>query len=65
MNKQLLKDAAGWGLVLWFIGYILGIVLFMIVPSSMIGWIFMPIGATLTVWAGEFYAEENGFCRLR
>lgn len=50
MNKQLLKDAAGWGLFLWFIGYILGIVLFMVVPPDMIGWILMPIGAAITVW---------------
>ncbi len=50
MNKQLLKEAAGWGFLLWFIGYILGIVLFMVVPPSMIGWILMPIGAALTVW---------------
>jgi len=28
MSKQLLKDSLGWGLILWFIGYIMGIVFF-------------------------------------
>ena len=50
MNKQLLKDGLGWGILLWLIGYILGIVLFMIVPSSMLGWVIMPIGIIITVW---------------
>ena len=50
MNKQLLKDAALWGFLLWLIGYILGIVLFMVVPPSILGWIIMPIGTALTLW---------------
>jgi len=50
MNRQSLKDALGWGFLLWLIGYVLGIVLFMVVPSSMIGWIIMPVGIILTVW---------------
>lgn len=50
MNKKLLKDALGWGILLWFIGYALGIVLFMIVPPSMIGWILTPIGIALTIF---------------
>ena len=50
MNKQFLKDAIGWGFLLWLIGYILGIILFMIVPPSMVGWIIMPIGIVLTLW---------------
>lgn len=49
MNKQLLKDALGWGFVLWLIGYILGIILFMIVPASLIGWIIAPIGIVITL----------------
>lgn len=44
MTKQLIKETLGWGLLLWLLGYILGIALFMIVPTSMIGWIIMPIG---------------------
>ncbi len=44
MQKQLLKDTFGWGFVLWLFGYILGIVLIMLVPKDMIGWVIMPIG---------------------
>jgi hypothetical protein len=50
MNKQLLKDALGWGIALWFIGYVLGIVLFFLIPVSMIGWVIMPIGVVITFW---------------
>jgi hypothetical protein len=50
MLKAFLKDAVGWGLGLWFIGYALGMVLFFVVPPALIGWIIMPIGAALTVW---------------
>lgn len=49
MNRQFYKDAFGWGFILWFIGYVLGITLFMIVPISMIGWIIMPVGALITL----------------
>jgi len=44
-----LKDAFGWGFVLWFIGYVLGIVLFAVVPGNLIGWIIMPIGTVITL----------------
>jgi len=50
MNKHLVKDALGWGFVLWLIGYVLGVVLFAFVPASAIGWIIMPIGTVLTLW---------------
>ena len=50
MNKHFLKDAFGWGFILWLIGYGLGIMFFAFVPSSMIGWIIMPIGAIITLW---------------
>jgi hypothetical protein len=50
MNKQFLKDAIGWGIVLWFIGYVLGILLFVVLPPSLIGWGIMPIGTVLTLW---------------
>jgi len=36
--------------LLWFIGYILGIVLFMMVPPAILGWVIMPIGTVLTLW---------------
>ena len=50
MNRQLLKDTLGWGFLLWLCGYVLGIILFMFVPISMVGWIIMPIGTVVTVW---------------
>lgn len=50
MNKQLVKDVFGWGFALWFIGYVLGILLFAVVPISMVGWIIMPIGIIITLW---------------
>jgi hypothetical protein len=45
-----MKAIIGWGVLLWFIGYVLGIVLFPIVPSSMIGLVIMPIGIIITLW---------------
>lgn len=50
VNRQLLKDTVGWGFLLWLIGYILGIILFMMAPPSLIGWIIMPIGIMITLW---------------
>ena len=50
MNKRLLRDALGWGLILWLIGYILGFILFFILPPSLLGWVIMPIGVIITLW---------------
>ena len=50
MNKNIVKDALGWGLGLWLIGYILGFVLFFVVPAPMIGWVITPIGVVVTLW---------------
>jgi hypothetical protein len=50
MNRHLLKDTLGWGFVLWFIGYVLGILLFAVLPISVLGWIIMPIGVAITLW---------------
>jgi len=50
MNKQFYKDTLGWGFALWLIGYALGIMLFVGVPVSMIGWIILPIGTMITLW---------------
>ena len=50
MNRQLLRDSFGWGFILWLIGYLLGVVLFFVVPSSSIGWIILPIGVIVTLW---------------
>jgi hypothetical protein len=50
MTKQLLKDGLGWGFLLWLFGYVLGIVLFFIVPVSLVGWIIMPVAIIVTLW---------------
>ena len=50
LQKQFLKDLLGWGIILWSIGYVLGIILFMIVPPSVLGWVLMPIGILITLW---------------
>jgi hypothetical protein len=61
MNKQLFKDEFGWGFLLWLVGYILGIVLFMIVPHYLVGWIIMPIGVLLTFWVLHKKIKGNSF----
>ncbi len=50
MNRQLLKDSLGWGFVLWLIGYVLGIVLFFVLPPALLGWVIAPIGAIIAIW---------------
>lgn len=50
MAKQFLKDALGWGFLLWLIGYGLSMILFSVVPLWAIGWIIMPIGTLITLW---------------
>lgn len=46
----MLSHALGWGFALWLIGYVLGILLFAVVPTSLIGWILVPIGTVITLW---------------
>ena len=50
VNKSFYKDALGWGVGLWLIGYILGFALFAFIPASLIGWAIMPIGILITLW---------------
>lgn len=60
MSKTFLKVALGWGFVLWLIGYVLGIVLFALVPVNLIGWVIAPIGTVITLWvAFEKIKGEN------
>jgi hypothetical protein len=48
--KKLLFDSVGWGFILWVIGYILGFVFFFFLPTSLIGWVIMPIALIITFW---------------
>lgn len=49
-TKEFFKDALGWGSLLWFIGYMLGMVLFFVMPVSLIGWVLTPVGIGITVF---------------
>ena len=46
----MINDLLGWGIGLWFIGYVLGFLLFAFVPQSLLGWVIMPIGVVITLW---------------
>jgi hypothetical protein len=48
--KRKLPGTIGWGLVLWLIGYGLSVVLFAIVPVSVIGWLVSIPLIPFTVW---------------
>ena len=61
MSKGFLKYSLGWGAILWVIGYILGIVLFFIVPASIMGWIIMPIGIIITLLVLFKVVKLDGF----
>ncbi len=50
MKKQFYMDVFVWGFVLWLIGYLLGMILFFVVPQDMIGWVILPIGIIITLW---------------
>ncbi len=48
MQRFLLRDCLGWGLLLWSFGYALGFLFFPLVPAETIGWYIMPIGLAAT-----------------
>ena len=49
-KSQILKNNLMWGFVLWLIGWILGVVLFMTPLKSIMGWVITPIGTIITLW---------------
>jgi hypothetical protein len=63
ITKKFLKDSIGWGVGLWLIGYILGIVLFAFVPANILGWVISPIGIVITLWvlAKKIKGENLGY----
>ena len=50
MKRRFLKDALGWGFVLWAIGYALGLMLLAFVHPRLVGWIITPFGTAITIW---------------
>ena len=48
-TREVALYGLGWGTGLWFIGYLLGIVFYMILPKDLIGWAILPIGVLITV----------------
>jgi hypothetical protein len=50
MDKKSLIDTLGWGTLLWFIGYVLGMILYFVLPVSIIGWAILPVGLIITFW---------------
>ncbi len=52
MDKRnfILRHCIGWGIGLWFIGYLLGILFFAFVPPDAIGWYVMPLGTAITLF---------------
>jgi hypothetical protein len=50
VKTQLLKTSFRWGVVLWLIGYFLGMIFFVLLPPAAIGWVVMPLGLAITVW---------------
>jgi len=49
-SRDLLRDALGWGVALWLFGYVLGVLLFFLVPTSLIGWVLSPVAILATLW---------------
>ncbi len=54
MNAEFLKDAFGWGFLLWLVGYLLGFAFFIFVPAPLIGWIIMPAGVVIKLSPERF-----------
>jgi hypothetical protein len=59
MTKQFLKEALGWGLFLWLIGYVLGFIFFAFVPLNVIGWYIMPVGVVITLFVAFKFIKGN------
>ncbi|WP_338723156.1 hypothetical protein [Devosia sp. XK-2] len=45
-----LQYGVGWGLLLWFFGYAMGIALFPFVPTEYLGWYVSPLGLAATIF---------------
>jgi hypothetical protein len=50
IKKRFIIDALGIGIILWVIGYALGMLLFMVVPMWIMGWIISAIMIPITIF---------------
>jgi hypothetical protein len=48
MSQFLIRNALGWGFLLWLAGYVLGFAFYAVVPPASIGWFVMPLGVAIT-----------------
>ena len=49
-KRKIFLNTVSWGFVLWLFGYVLGVVLFALVPKELIGYVIMPFGIAFTLW---------------
>jgi len=63
MNKRFIIDALGIGLLLWVIGYALGMMLFMYVPADILGWIIFAIATPITIAISYYRLRKTGFSK--
>jgi len=63
MDRRFAKELLGWGVALWLIGYVLGIVLIAVVPTSLVGWVILPIGVAITCWVLVSRVRSEGLAR--
>jgi hypothetical protein len=49
MSPFLTREVLGWGIGLWFFGYVLGFIFYGLVPADQIGWFVTPFGVAATL----------------
>jgi hypothetical protein len=49
-NAAVFLNTLLWGFILWLFGYVLGMLLFAVVPKETIGWYILPLGVSFTLW---------------
>jgi len=61
--KKIFLNTIWWGFILWFFGYVLGMIFFVFVPKDLIGWFVMPIGTIFILWVlGKKIKRESFGC---
>jgi hypothetical protein len=63
MSRRFAAELLGWGLALWLIGYVLGIVFIAVVGPSLVGWLILPIGVAITCWILLRKIKSQGLTR--